>query len=308
MDEVKGSLEDLPVECVPTWTQEQLIEGFARIRDERLLELPGQPDFPRRLPWLAADAGCEERAEAANYYFNRWNYPTPYFARVLPKKDKRLVFKTDKLPEGRVNWSSHVAPVVRVHGELMVLDAAVEPERPLPIAEWLPRFSVAGEFDVALCRDRARLTGCFDAVPVAPSPPELNDPHAGIAMRLATEWGLQEILGRDPYRLLGDCPPWLPCAEPEPTPDPNRPPAIRTFRSDRMDEIPLWSPIYVVGSNFVEGLTTVRITGAGVDELAPIDECNMHRILITKVYDPGDYQVTAFNGALASPTVAMTLK
>ncbi|WP_437570281.1 hypothetical protein [Sorangium sp. So ce542] len=50
---------------------------FARICDERLLELPGQPDFPRRLPWLAADAGCEERAEAANYYFNLWSYPTP---------------------------------------------------------------------------------------------------------------------------------------------------------------------------------------------------------------------------------------
>jgi hypothetical protein len=75
-----------------------------------------------------------------------------------------------------------------------------------------------------------------------------------------------------------------------------------------MDDIPLLSPIYVVGSNFVEGLTTVRITGAGVDELAPIDECNMHRILITKIYDPGDYQVTTFNGALASPTVTMTIE
>ncbi|WP_437729622.1 hypothetical protein [Sorangium sp. So ce861] len=35
-----------------------------------------------------------------------------------------------------------------------------------------------------------------------------------------------------------------------------------------MDDIPLLSPIYVVGSNFVQGLTTVRLTGAGVDEVA----------------------------------------
>ncbi|WP_438027251.1 protein-glutamine glutaminase family protein [Sorangium sp. So ce233] len=308
VDELKGSLEDLPVECVPAWTQEQLNQGFARIRDERLLTLPEQPDFPRRLPWLGADNGCEERAEAANYFFDLWHYPTPYFARVLAKKDKRLVLVTDNVPEGKVVWGSHVAPVVRVDGELIVLDPAVEPERPLPIAEWIPRFSVAGEFDVALCRDRAQLTGCFDAAPRKPSPPKLNEPDAWMHMRLTTEWGLQEILGRDPYRLLGDCPPWLPCAEPEPTPDPDRPPTIRTFRSHRMDIIPLWSPIYVVGSNFVEGLTTVRITGAGVDELAPIDDLNMHRILITKVYDPGDYQVTAYNGAHASQAVTMTIE
>ncbi|WP_437781725.1 protein-glutamine glutaminase family protein [Sorangium sp. So ce1097] len=305
--EVKGALEALPVDCVPAWTQEQLDQGFARIRDERLFTLPGQPDFPRRIPWLAADNGCEERAEAASYFFDQWGYPTPYFARVLPKPKKSLVLETVNEPGGQVRWSHHVAPVVRVNGQLMVLDAAVEPARPLPIAEWIPRFSKAGEFDVALCRDHALGDGCFAAAPVAPAPPALNDPNTGIYLRLRAEWGVQELLGRDPYRVLGDCPPWLSCGVPEPTTDPNRPPTIRGFRSERLDES-LLTPIYIVGDNFIEGVTTVRITGAGVDELAPLDEVNMRRIAIYKFYDLGDYQVTAYNGAHASQTFTITLK
>lgn len=46
-----------------------------------------------------------------------------------------------------------LAPVVRVDGQLMILDPAVEPEGPLPIVEWLSRF-VASEVDMAVCHDR----------------------------------------------------------------------------------------------------------------------------------------------------------
>ncbi|XXT73658.1 protein-glutamine glutaminase family protein [Sorangium sp. So ce693] len=129
--------------------------GFAAIRDSRLLTVPEQAEFLRRIPWLAADNGCEERAEAAVYFFHQWDYPTPYFARVRAKPRKRLVFQTTNEPSGTVTWSHHVAPVVRVGGQLMILDVAIDPSRPLPIAEWLSRFSVADDIDVALCRDHA---------------------------------------------------------------------------------------------------------------------------------------------------------
>lgn len=305
-DELKGPPGSLAADCVPTWTEEQLSSGFAAIRDSRLLTVPEQPEFLRRIPWLAADNGCEERAEAAVYFFHQWDYPTPYFARVKAKPRKRLVLQTANEPSGTVTWSGHVAPVVWVGGQLMILDAAIDPSRPLPIAEWLSRFSVADDIDVALCRDHALGEGCFDAVPVEPPPPDLN--HGGsMYTRLLTEWRVQEILGRDPYRVLGDCPLWGTCAEPEPTPDPDLPPTIRRFASDQFDS-PVWYPIYVIGDNFVEGWTTVRITGNGIDELAPIDACNIRRILINQEYPPGDYQVTVSNGELASQPMVLRIQ
>ncbi|WP_437275210.1 protein-glutamine glutaminase family protein [Sorangium sp. So ce375] len=62
----------------------------------------------------------------------------------------RLVFQTTNEPSGTATWSHHVAPVVRVGGQLMILDVAIDPSRPLPIAEWPSRFSVADDIDVAI--------------------------------------------------------------------------------------------------------------------------------------------------------------
>ncbi|MGK4008263.1 protein-glutamine glutaminase family protein [Sorangium sp. So ce1036] len=303
-NELKGSLEDLPVDCVPSWTAAQLSDGFEAIRDTRFeeLTLPAQPDFPRRIPWLDPENGCEERAPAATYFLHQWGYPTPWYARV--KGD--LTLETENEPYGSVSWSHHVAPVVRVDGQLMILDPAIEPGGPLPIAAWLSRF-VAGEVDMTVCRDHALGDGCFEAAPVAPSLPSMASDYQGIRMRLVSEWRLQELLGRDPYRSLGDCPPWVTTCPPEPAPDPSLPPTVRRFASDRTD-MPVWFPIYVIGDNFVPGLTTVRIAGNGVDELAPISKIEKRVILIEEFYPPGVYQVTVSNGAHASPPVSLTIE
>lgn len=303
-NELKGPLENLPVDCVPGWTEAQLSNGFAAIRDTRHpeLALPQQPGFPRRIPWLDPENGCEERAPAATYFLHQWSYPTPWFARVTGD----LTLQTENEPDGEVSWSHHVAPVVRVGGQLMILDPAIDPDGPLPIAEWLSRF-VAGDVDMAVCRDHALGDGCFAAEPVAPSLPSMASDYEGIRLRLVSEWRVQELLGRDPYRSLGDCPPWVTTCPPEPAPDPNLPPIIQRFASDRTD-MPVWYPIYVIGDNFVPGLTTVRITGNGIDELAPISEINKRRILIEEEYPFGVYQVTASNGAHASQTMSLTIE
>ncbi|WP_437477112.1 protein-glutamine glutaminase family protein [Sorangium sp. So ce1014] len=303
-NELKGPLENLPVDCVPSWTEAQLSDGFEAIRDTRLAELalPEQPGFPRRISWLEAENGCQDRAPAATYFLTQWGYPTPWFARVHSRVNIGLTLATENEPDGSVSWSAHVAPVVRAGGQLMVLDPAIEPDGPLPIAEWLSRF-VASEVDVAVCRDHADQSGCFDAVPKVPSLPSMTGPQ-GLRRRLTTEWRVQELLGRDPYRSLGDCPPWADCP-PEPAPDPNLPPTIRGFASDR--DLLVWYPIHVIGDNFVEGLTTVRITGNGIDALAPISKINKRRILIEESYPSGVYQVTASNGAHASQTVSLTI-
>ncbi|XXX77450.1 protein-glutamine glutaminase family protein [Sorangium sp. So ce134] len=304
-NELKGPLENLPVDCVPSWTEAQLSAGFAAIRDTRhaALIVPAQPGFPRRIPWLDPENGCEERAPAATYFLHQWGYPTPWFARVTGD----LTLQTENEPDGEVSWSHHVAPVVRVGGQLMILDPAIEPDGPLPIAAWLSRFT-AGSFDTAVCRDHAKENGCFDAVPAAPSLPSMASDYEGIRLRLVSEWRVQELLGRDPYRSLGDCPPWVTTCPPEPAPNPNLPPTISRFASDRTD-MPVWYPIYVIGDNFVPGLTTVRITGSGIDQLAPISQINKRRILIDEEqYPPGVYQVTASNGAHTSQAVSLTIE
>ncbi|WP_437736164.1 protein-glutamine glutaminase family protein [Sorangium sp. So ce1335] len=305
-NELKGPLENLPVACVPSWTEEQLIDGFAAIRDTRVQELalPEQPGFLRRIPWLEPENGCEERAPAATYFLHQWGYPTPWFARVQSRAGAGLVLQTENEPDGEVSWSHHVAPVVRVGGQLMILDPAIEPGGPLPIAAWLSRF-VVGDVDMAVCRDHADEQGCFDAVPAAPSLPNMTNSQ-GLRGRLITEWRVQELLGRDPYRSLGDCPPWVTTCPPEPASDPNQPPTIQRFASDKTD-MPVWYPIYVIGDNFVPGLTTVRMTGPGVDELAPISAINKRRILIETMYPSGVYQVTASNGAHASQAMSLTI-
>jgi hypothetical protein len=72
--------------------------------------------------------------------------------------------------------------------------------------------------------------------------------------------------------------------------------------------MPVWFPIYVIGDNFVPGLTTVRIAGNGVDELAPLSKIEKRVILIEELYPPGVYQVTVSNGAHASPPVSLTIE
>ncbi|WP_437953600.1 protein-glutamine glutaminase family protein [Sorangium sp. So ce296] len=302
-NELKGPLANVPVDCVPSWTEAQLSSGFALIRDTRFEELtvPSQPGFPRRIPWLDPENGCEERAPAATYFLHEANYPTPWYARVTGN----LTLQTENEPDGEVSWSHHVAPVVRVGGQLMILDPAIEPAGPLPIAQWISRFA-PGSFDTAVCRDHAKDSGCVDAVPAAPSLPSMASDYDGIRMRLVSEWRVQELLGRDPYRSLGDCPPWVTTCPPEPAPNPNLPPSILRFASDRTD-MPVWYPIYVIGDNFVPGLTTVRITGNGIDVIAPISQINKRRILIEEEYPFGVYEVTASNGAHTSQPVSLTI-
>ncbi|WP_437575327.1 protein-glutamine glutaminase family protein [Sorangium sp. So ce887] len=146
-NELKGSLEDLPVDCVPSWTEAQLSDGFEAIRDTRLqaLALPEQPDFPRRIPWLEPENGCEERAPAAVYILHESEYPTPWYARVQSRENAGLTLVTENEPDGSVSWSHHVAPVVRVGGGYR------------PWAELLRRTFALDVLECPACKGRMKL-------------------------------------------------------------------------------------------------------------------------------------------------------
>ena len=304
-EQVKGPTDKLPTACAPQWTEQQLERGFAAIRDTRWLYTPRRPDFPRRIPWLAAEIGCEERALGAQFYLQQAGYPRPYFIRVKKKEGApQLSLVTENDPEGMVSWSGHVAPVVRVNEQLAVLDPALNPYRPLTVLEWLDSFSTEEGRDVALCRDRQTDVGCFDATPRELDSASVSD---SLQVRLEEEWRVQELIGRDPYRALGDCPPWSTCPVPEPLADPDQAPSIRYIAADQFDNPICIPPIYIVGDNFIPGLTTVHVVGDGIDELTEITDCNLRRIRLDTEYPPGTYQVTAANGDYTSPPALLKI-
>jgi len=284
--QLKGPESQLPVACAPVWTRQQLASGFAAIRDARWLTWPEMPGFERRIPWLSVQTGCEERAPMALYYLAQQGFPTPYYVRARGD----LGLRTDNDPAGKVSWSAHVAPVVRLDGQLLVLDPALDPRRPLPVSEWLDLFSKPTSRDVALCRDHASEQGCFDATP-AP----LEEPGWPIHLRLGEEWRVQELLGRDPYRSLGECPPWTTCLTPEPTADASRAPVIKRFASDQNTD-DVGYPLYIVGDNFSCDVISVKLTREGVHTYPRIGDCKLRRILLDGELEVGTYQVTVSNG------------
>jgi hypothetical protein len=306
-DQLQGPAESLSPACAPVWTAEQLQAGFQAIRDARWLVPTAQPDFPRRIPWLSASSGCEERALAAVYYLSQLGYPEPYFLRAKVTNGAQFVLATENEPTGQVNWSAHVAAAVRVGEQLMVLDPALHVEGPITLLEWVSLFSTPEIRQVALCRDHELGDGCYDATPRGPVAPALT-PSLGVTWRLEEEWRVQELLGRDPFRVLGECPPWLACPVPEPLADPTRAPSIARFATDQFVDY-VYGVINIIGDNFVCGLTTVQIVGDGQAEASVpmIEACNKRRIRISPTYLPGSYQVTASNGALTSGPVVLTV-
>ena len=298
--------------CVPEYTSADLEAAFLAIRDRRPLATGDQPGFARRIPWLFVQSGCEERAMAAAYFLTQWGYQTPYFARVVPKpRAPQLGLATDNDPTGAVRWSSHVAPVVRIADQLMILDPALDHDRPLRLADWLARFSQPGQIAMALCRDAQKGDACFTAAPTPPeAQPAIAMPYTTLYDRLDVEWRLQKVLGRDPDRLLGDCPPWRACATPEPAADPDRAPHIRELLPDEFSSViyPETPLLYISGDNFVPGVTSVHIVGPGGDELAPIADIKRLRILINEGHPAGTYQVTAANGAHVGNTATLVIQ
>jgi len=108
---------------------------------------------------------------AAAFFLTRWGYTTPYFARVVPKPGApHLGLATNNDPTGKVSWSGHVAPVVRVADQLLIMDPALDHDRPLSLSARMAWFSQASRVDLALCRDFQTGDGCFAAAPVGPQP------------------------------------------------------------------------------------------------------------------------------------------
>jgi hypothetical protein len=197
---------------VPTWSDADILAQFESARDERYLTqtFPPDPDFQRRISWLFPDDGCFARAEQLDVRVARAGKARPH--KLFAFGPLRVY--TDNASSGRVGWWYHVVPVVKnSSGEPIVLDAAVNPCKPLPYLNWLALMVD----DMAAYDDLAEGNGValgdswsYDPFSLSSGEPshsaESLDTLQGIF--LYSEWSRQSELGRDPNLVLGATPPW----------------------------------------------------------------------------------------------------
>lgn len=84
--------------------------------------------------------------------------------------------------------------------------------------------------------------------------------------------------------------------------------ACRRIPANAVRICAVYQPVVVVGHNFVPGLTTVRFVGEGFDGFVATDAWKRRVGGIVDSLPFGLYQVTAYNGSLASETITVRLE
>ncbi|MCF8060604.1 MAG: hypothetical protein K9K67_14980 [Bacteriovoracaceae bacterium] len=127
-----AKFEMLNFSNVPSWTKNEYKERFRELRDKKFLEFEGQE---RRIPWLYVRDGCHMRATHFNEEAERLGYEKPKKIFIFGS----LEMKGNIIPHGSVEPWFHIAPLVMVDGEPIVLDPSVSFSRPLSLKTWASR-------------------------------------------------------------------------------------------------------------------------------------------------------------------------
>lgn len=193
---------EIDLNSVKVWNSKASIQSvFESVRDERMVQMPDEPKFPRRLSWLYPDDGCFARADLERKKLESNGFPSTQ--KILITGD--LSVKTANAPGGFVTWWWHISDVVRVGNEVFVLDPAIEPTRPLPVREWIATMVANPDTaQVAICSPYTYSINSDCGELVDQSASALTDQF----YYLDYEWTRQIELGRDPKLVLGEQPPW----------------------------------------------------------------------------------------------------
>jgi hypothetical protein len=202
----------MDVSKVTELTEQQTLEElFRMVRDERFVFWPQMPKFARRTTWLYPWDGCFMRAAHMRMVWERHGLKPPTKIYVFPGGDLLRLSGTSPYYDMTVDWIYHVAHIVKVKGQLYVLDPAADPHRPLPLNEWALK--------MAPDLDSIEGTVCSPYASDVSEPCQETDPsleYEGIEnyeeRYLAEEWDQVEYvrpgLPRDPNVILGDHPLW----------------------------------------------------------------------------------------------------
>ncbi len=193
---------ELSARVAEVFTFAQVEQIFQKIRDLQFLSDPAHPGVLRRSTWLYPDDGCYARAQLAVY--NAFGESNLRVHKIFSFGD--LEARTTNTFSGVVAWWYHVAPILRTQEGAFVLDPAIEPSRPLPVAEWLAlQGDENRQIAIAICSAKSYdpLSACNAIVGIS-----LQSAVEDQSYLLGSEWGRLEDLGRDPMQELGDFPPW----------------------------------------------------------------------------------------------------
>lgn len=214
---------DLDISTLPEWTmgEETLTQALHHVRDERMYVDDSRPDFLRRALWLYPYNACFVRAAHIAQGMERLGLLRP--GKVFVFGDLRLKTPYDK--RGRVLWSYHVAAAYRVGNRVVILDAAIDHMKPIPLEVWLAAITDD------ITKVKVSVCDTFSYSPINPCQGGLKRQERSTVNHLKSylpdEWRRLQNLNMDPVKLLGTEPPWLaPGATPypEPTPLPTPPP------------------------------------------------------------------------------------
>jgi hypothetical protein len=202
-DELAVPLSQLDLSSLPKWSGMDLLQkGFEMVRDHRFVDDDSRPGLLRRDTWLYPDDGCFARAALVAQNLHKWRFEN--VKKVFAFGN--LTVKTANSVSGSVSWWYHVVTAASVDGQPYVLDPAIEPLRPLSLAEWVARMGGASaQVTLAICSSTSYTPSdaCLEPMTGAD-----DTAMADQESYLSDEWNRLLELKRDPTQELGDRPPW----------------------------------------------------------------------------------------------------
>jgi len=181
---------------------QELLDAYQWVRDFRFFQTEQQPYFLRRISWQYPDDGCFTRAEMAiNQLFD---HGFQGLKKIFVFGD--LEAFSGNAPTGVVTWWFHVAPLVKSEGKYYVLDPAISPSKILSLQAWLQSMKQDfGTAEIAVCDSHTYgpQSSCGHPKPLTAG--TLNSHQESFLLK---EWFRAEDLGRDPFVVLGEQPPW----------------------------------------------------------------------------------------------------
>lgn len=191
-------------------------EAFTWSRDLRFMDDPDFENFPRRISWLYPDDGCFARAQVAQKKI-REQFEGSQLGKVFAFGN--LNVKTKNSPDGEVSWWYHVVPAARIENEVWVLDAAIDPKKPLTLEQWIAHMTPTQKRNkkqpqpepqpqrlfVNFCKDETYSPSDSCLKPDEMTLESAINSQAGY---LIAERERLNDLERNPDEELGDNPPW----------------------------------------------------------------------------------------------------
>lgn len=195
----------IDVSILPRWTAgaAKFEEAFKRSRNLQLYT--DEQGRKRRATWFYPQDGCYARAEHDSRVFEMMGFPRPGKVFIFGTW-ATLRAKTPYSSSGKVWWSYHTVSAYRLGNRAIIMDAALDPNRLLPIEEWVGLLAPdPNKITVAVCDSNAYAPSstCIGGL-------QVHDQSARnhLTDYFDEEWSNLLELGLSPQKLLGAAPPW----------------------------------------------------------------------------------------------------